>query len=454
MGQRLPWWNKIHRASVEVDVWERSNLAMRIKTFQAFALLSLLWVAGCGGTRAADPASLHVYIGAADGTISALDAADGAVRWRYQAACACPADVQALADGVVYASIPDGSSAATSLYALNAADGAVRWQMKTPGAGAFGVVSKGVAYITASAPSDDPAQHNEVQARRASDGSLLWRRQMEGTGPLAARMVGDTLYLASFDSHRDYFGEHLWTALYALDSKDGSVRWHKSLGASNYLLAAANGHLYLDEDVTDIVCGSNVGALDASTGQDRWAFPKEWPDCASLIGTENDLVYGLVTRRDTPTAQSSLYALKANDGSKAWQVDLPFSADTGLLAKGAIYVSSADALAAFSARDGSALWRAQGEGGQRAFFNGLLYTSLWGHSLDALNPASGAVEWRFTSTDDITPTTSANGVLYGVSSYRVTDAVWHQDVVAFDAKTGKLLWRFHLGAGRDVPIVG
>jgi outer membrane protein assembly factor BamB len=456
---------------------------------QAFVLLSILssilLLAGCGGASTSVPAAsatlsspasgatdlaqptapLSVYIGSTDGMVSALNPGDGSVRWRYQATCACPVDVPALVNGVVYVNASlngSGPGAGTFLNALNASDGSVRWQMTTPGTGKFSAVIKNVAYITSVAPTDDPTQHNELQARNASDGALLWRTAIAGTGGLAAAVADDTLYLASFDSNRYYVDEHRWTAFYALNITDGTVRWHRTLGTSDFILAVANGQLYAQEGLTDVVCSSNVSVLNASDGSDRWAFPTDTQDgraCTSWLGTEHNLVYGITTHETSSTVQCSLYALNAGDGSRSWQIDVPLGTGAGLLvngllANGMIYLPVHDALAAYSARDGSQRWRVRGESGPINLFNGVLYSSTGGKSLDALNPATSSLQWRYQTADVVSLSALATGMLYGVASYRVTSSVWHQDVVALKAGTGKLLWRFPIGTSEDAPLVG
>jgi outer membrane protein assembly factor BamB len=368
--------------------------------------------------------------------------------------------VQALANGLVFVRValnPVGSSGGTTLYALNALNGSVRWQMTTPGAGTVSAVIKHVAYITAVAPNDDPAQHNELQARDASDGSLLWRIQIAGTGDLAATIADQTIYLASFDSQRYYYNEHRWTAFYALNVADGTIRWHRTLGLSAGILAVANGQIYAQVGLTDVVCSSNVASLDASAGAEQWQFPKDTQDerdCTSFIGAENNVVCGMTTHENPPTVQTSLYALSAADGSKRWQITLPTNARDAALANGTIYFSSDDGLAAYRVEDGSRLWSVRGEGGRVFPFNGGLYASLAGRSVDALDPASGVLRWRYQTDDTVRLATVANGILLGVGSYKVTDAVWHQEIVALSASSGRLLWRFQIGRSDDSPLVG
>src|SRR5579859_3365621 len=146
-------WNKSHRASVEESRWTGRSLPMRTPMFQICLLLSMLLLVGCGGSTAASlpptaatsspattqalpAAPLSLYIGGAKGTISALNAADGTVRWRVQLAQASMPTVVALDEGVVYASAndPESPPSKMALYAFRASDGSVLWHQMLSGA--------------------------------------------------------------------------------------------------------------------------------------------------------------------------------------------------------------------------------------------------------------------------------------------------------------------------------
>ena len=158
---------------------------------------------------------------------------------------------------------------------------------------------------------------------------------------------------------------------------------------------------------------------------------------------------------------AALYALKTADGSRVWQVDsIPF--DSGaLLANGALYLSSAPSgpsaggdLTAYGTRDGSSLWRARGAGGSLWVFGGMLYTSILGVGLEALRPANGSPKWRYQTSDAAFLTASANDILYGGLSYRITSASWGRGIVALHTSNGRLPWRVQIGMSEDFPLVG
>jgi hypothetical protein len=93
---------------------------MRTPIFQICLLLCMLLLVGCGGSTAAPlpptaatlvqpTAPLSVYIGRAAGTVSALNAADGTVRWRTQVAQASTPTVVALDKGTMPAPTTRGA---------------------------------------------------------------------------------------------------------------------------------------------------------------------------------------------------------------------------------------------------------------------------------------------------------------------------------------------------------
>ena len=150
-----------------------------------------------------------------------------------------------------------------------------------------------------------------------------------------------------------------------------------------------------------------------------------------------------------------LSAPHTTDGSGVWQNSIPFGLGA-MASNGALYVPSEDGdLAAYSANTGVRLWRAPGEGGWLDQFDGVLYTSLEGRGLDALSPATGAVEWRYPTLDAVAVSGVAYGILYGVLSH-ISSQSGAQDsaLVALSAGTGQLLWRVEIGIMEGTPLVG
>jgi eukaryotic-like serine/threonine-protein kinase len=88
-----------------------------------------------------------IYVGSTERYVYALDAITGAVRWRFQTDGPV-GSLPGVANGVVYVAIYDGS-----VYALNAKTGAQRWRFQTDGAQGMApspVVANGAVYVSSS----------------------------------------------------------------------------------------------------------------------------------------------------------------------------------------------------------------------------------------------------------------------------------------------------------------
>ena len=454
---------------------------MRMRALRAFLLLSCLVLAACDQTSivtapqsprtpgslssssvpcpALPTAPLSVYIGSTDGAISALNAANGTVRWRSQVANASTSNavmVAALADGVVYAmgAAIGKNSTTTFLYALRASDGSILWQKTLVGAGAVIAARACVVYFALGGAGATP---NEIQMLRAEDGTVLWHTQVAGTGPLHASEYQGTIYVTSFTTLLPSPGYYYAsTHLYALNTSSGAIDWHSQVSRTNYVAAVANGAVYLIDTGADVVCDPKVlHVLSASDGKERWQVAGT---LLNLTGVEQGRTYvtDIPEGCNAPTYEHiALSALNADDGSSVWQIDLQSQYYGGILANSVIYLPGVgNALAAYSARNGALLWHAQGESGRLWMLDGDLYAALGGMGLSALNPATGAVRWRYGTSDLVTLSTVVHGILYGVSSHQSTDSLWTQALVAITARDGKLRWRFPIGTSEDSPIIG
>ena len=149
-----------------------------------------------------------VYFGSGDGHVYALDAATGALRWKFATGDVVHAS-PAYADGVIYVGSWDGK-----FYALDAATGAKRWKYQA-----------GV----------DPVSHNQ-QGFQSS-----------------AALADGVVYVGCRDSH-----------VYAFDAKTGAKRWEFSTGLSwvNTTPAVRDGKVFVATSDTGLIF-----ALDAATGK-------------------------------------------------------------------------------------------------------------------------------------------------------------------------------------------
>jgi outer membrane protein assembly factor BamB len=169
-----------------------------------------------------------VYFGSGDGNVYALDAASGAVKWKYQTGDVVHAS-PAIANGAVFIGSWD-----SYMYALDAATGALRWRFKT---------------------GEDPDIHNQ-QGIQSS-----------------AAVANGTVYFGCRDSH-----------LYAVDETTGKQRWVLNTSPSWVISSPAvrDGVVY-----TATSDSAKFFAADAKTGTQIFALEfHHWPMFSSpaLVG--------------------------------------------------------------------------------------------------------------------------------------------------------------------------
>ncbi len=148
-----------------------------------------------------------VYFGSGDGNVYALDAASGAVKWKFQTGDVVHAS-PAIADGTVFVGSWD-----SYFYALDAASGQEKWRFKT---------------------GDDPDTHNQVGIQSS------------------AAIADGRVFFGCRDSH-----------LYALDEKTGEKKWALSMEGSWVVSSPA----VRDEKVYFVTSDSSLlFAVDAKSG--------------------------------------------------------------------------------------------------------------------------------------------------------------------------------------------
>ena len=213
--------------------------------------LSQAWAAPEANSDIASPTVVDgvVYIGSGypNGSLYALDAADGSVKW-ISAAGGFDYASPAVVDGVVYA-----ASRNNRLYAMGASTGGVEWTSTIGYVTSAPSVAHGILYLQ--------DNDRETHAFDAATGLQLWTADVGGFGGSSSSpaVADGTVYVQSADRR-----------LYALDAGTGAVRWSAALGEfylGSTSPTVAGGMVYA---VTD---HDKVYAFDASTGEPRWTSP-------------------------------------------------------------------------------------------------------------------------------------------------------------------------------------
>ncbi|MSP62452.1 MAG: hypothetical protein EXR72_19390 [Myxococcales bacterium] len=228
--------------------------------------------------------------------------------------------------------------------------------------------------------------------------SVRWRRLL--TEPGLIEYKPQEFAAAATDGTRVFIGSH-GGSFFALRPRDGEVLWKKQIAGG-----VSSRPLYL-ADQKAIFVGGDDGAmycLDAATGRERWAYHTKGPIDGEPVYDDGLLYF--------TNGENRVYAIDAQSGAWRWQYDreapesFTIRGFAGpLLFGGRAYVGFSDGyLATLNARTGDVIW-ARSLAGESARFSdvdstpvivdGSLYVSSFSGGVYALDPADGAVRWRF-----------------------------------------------------------
>jgi len=356
------------------------------------------------------------YVGAADGVVSALRVSDGALLWHFVTKGS--ADGQpVVVNGVVYVSTAL-ESATGSVYALRASDGALLWRYTSGGHFVFEPTVVGeVAYIG--------SQDGTVAALRTTDGSLLWHYKTNGLLMGMPTLFNGVIFAVSDKQ-----------ALFALHASNGALLY-KMGGSFLRSPIAVNDVAYVSlDDGTEYAFQPGNGAL-------LWRYTH---DGAALVPplVSNGVVYIVTTR----FAASAALAPAAGDAQQT-------SGSRLLLQRSVPVISASSSVYALRASDGTLLWHYTGDATQgyswAAVADGVVYVStlvsMYKGYVIALQGTDGALVWS-EATDD--PPASATAILNGV----VYAGAENGDLYALQAGNGALLWRYTIfGTILNTPVL-
>jgi outer membrane protein assembly factor BamB len=397
------------------------------------------------GSFAANPVVVDgtVYLQDLDANVYAIALATGRLRWQYQVnvpeATGPGPDGVAVSDGVVYGDTP------TSVFALNAKTGAVIWTNNTllaSGQGTFEIqptVADGRVYL-ASAYGSGPGG-GVLMALDAASGKVLWKfNSVIGNAPGVA-----ALGLGSGGA---------WQT--PLPGSDGSVTF--GIGNPYQSIGQAITHparqLYTDSEVN----------LDAATGKLRWyyqAVPNDFMDHDLQASPIAATVHGVPAIIGGGKV-GIVYAMNASTGALLWKtpvgihngtddagllllehkltIKLPYTWEPGsvggvltnmAVANGSVYAATIDVAlksTTMSSVNGNA------SGGGKA-----------GGEIEALNLATGAVEWD-TKVASL-PVGAAT-----VSNDLVFTSLWNGTLLALNRTTGAIVYQRKLPTTTNAPL--
>ena len=173
-----------------------------------------------------DPVQGHVYVGADDGTIYAVDPASGALRWNYKSRGAIERPPEIGTDGIYV------STAADRIFSLDGKTGRWRWQYEREGREGFSIHGHA-----------GPRLHGDEVLTGFSDGfvvslsrgtgEVVWARSMAAVSDQFVDVDSTPTLDAGIAYVSSYSG-----GLYALDARDGTVRWRVGIEGAGTLRVA------------------------------------------------------------------------------------------------------------------------------------------------------------------------------------------------------------------------
>ncbi|AXK34605.1 serine/threonine protein kinase [Streptomyces armeniacus] len=333
--------------------------------------------------------------------VHALDVATGRRQFKTREV----AWSMAVSGGRVHAS--DGPS----LYALDATDGAERWRLATDGWVYSLNVDRGTV-VTGT-------RGGGVQAWEAASGEKLWEltgAQADFETPEAGPVVQDGTVYAWGDGR-----------LYAMEARTGAERWAYPVGDSAAtggvpvrLTVAPDGAVY-------VCAGSRVLALDVASGAERWRFdaPAAFL-CAPAFVPGPAVAGGGIYLADY---LGTVYALDATNGHDRWRIatESRHSTEPVVVADGLVHLGSGGALYTLDAVSGTPRWRFAAGGdviGAPVVATGRVHFGSADHCLYTLDAVGGQLRWKLATGGEITGSPVAvGGVVYACSKDRCVYAL-------------------------------
>ncbi len=403
-----------------------------------------------------------VDVGTANSGVYALRASDGSLLWHYNTAGPVPGpdSPPVGSDGIIYVSadVDQGFGNTTGyIYALRGSDGALLWRYTTDGYVYTPTVAGGVVYVGSMAGS--------LAALRASDDTLLWRYTAEGS--MATPVVVNGIVYVDIDQSPDNPNY-----LYALRASDGKFLWRTPSYA--YAPVIVNGVVYITSQ-------AGLSALRASNGAQLWRYALAGTDFSGFSGPTivDGVLYAVATKypppdtsTPTPTAggprlataplnwnmpfkqegPSSLYALRASNGTVLWHYETPGNKNNGMgvlaVAGGMVYIdtaigSSKTTISALRASDGSLLWTHAGDGSLEDWAivgQGIIYLPSNPGEVYALQARDGKELWHYAISGNV----YSSPVLNGSTLFIGAD---NGVIYALNASNGSLLWHYVTQSG-------
>jgi len=331
-----------------------------------------------------------LYLADVKGNVFALDAATGDQRWTYEAEGDMDRKELVVANGAVYF-----SSDKSYLYALDAQTGRERWKVQLDGLNEFHPTVAGDLVLASGGA--------QLYGVDTATGALKWTFKLEERDAITSDVAqhGDysTVLPLPVADNTVFFGGS--SSVYAVDLTTGNKKWSTSFDSRlSFAPTVAEGVVY-------------VGAQGKSQA-----------------GAQGGIVPG----------KSMIHALDAQTGEERWAAESEIRL-TPVVAGGVVYLATGrDGLFALNAQNGKELWNTRAESEMRPVLNSNMAYAGHDFGMVSVDVASGKKLWKFTPLDSseqlITSPLIGSDAIYFKSSLGL-------DLLAFDPKTGEEIASFH-----------
>ena len=303
-----------------------------------------------------------------------------------------------------------------TLFALDAREGGDLWRLSTD-AWVYSLKAERGTVLTGT-------RGGGVQAWEASSGQKLWQltgAQTDFESPEAGPALHDGTVYVWQDAR-----------LRALDARTGDERWAYPIGDAAScggvpvrITPAPDGQVY-------VAAGTRVLSIEVASGRVRWHF--EAPAvflCPPTFAPGPAVTGGGIYLADY---LGTVYALDAADGRDRWRIatESRASIEPVLVAAGHVHVGSGKGLYTLDAVTGTPKWRFQAGGdivGAPAVAEGRIHFGSTDHLLYTLKSDDGRLRWKLATGGEITGAPVVrDGVVYACSKDRC--------VYALDAEKG------------------
>ncbi len=276
---------------------------------QVPTLKVLKWKFRTGGKVVSSPAVAGgvLFVGSSDHFLYALNTADGSQRWKFKTGGAVTSS-PAIDGGLVYFGSRDGQ-----FYAVDTTNGELRWKFATLGERRFTapgihgmqprtetmpdpydvflsspVISGGVVYFGSG--------DNNVYALDAKNGAVKWTYKTGDVVHASPAVANGTVYIGSWDRN-----------LYALDAATGALKWRFETGDDREIynqIGIASSAAVMDGTVFVGCRDGQFYAVDAATGTLKWKH-------------DNNKGWTIAS----PSVQAGRVYFPTSDGTKFWALD-------------------------------------------------------------------------------------------------------------------------------------